>query len=71
LTENGGEATPDTCKVIDGLIAAASDAITDVTDFAVRNIGLIGAAQQVEQHEIAVYGTLRRWADRQFCNAEA
>jgi ferritin-like metal-binding protein YciE len=24
---------------------------------------LIGAAQQVEHHEIAVYGTLRRWAE--------
>jgi ferritin-like metal-binding protein YciE len=24
---------------------------------------LIGAAQQVEHHEIAVYGTLSRWAE--------
>jgi ferritin-like metal-binding protein YciE len=29
----------------------------------VRDIALIGAAQQVEHHEIAVYGTLRRWAE--------
>ncbi len=28
-----------------------------------RDIALIGAAQQVEHHEIAVYGTLRRWAE--------
>ena len=29
----------------------------------VRDIALIGGAQQVEHHEIAVYGTLRRWAE--------
>jgi ferritin-like metal-binding protein YciE len=28
----------------------------------VRDIALIGAGQQVEHHEIAVYGTLRTWA---------
>ena len=41
----------------------ASDTIKDVTDPSVRDIALIGAAQQVEHHEIAVYGTLRRWAE--------
>jgi ferritin-like metal-binding protein YciE len=34
-----------------------------VTDPSVRDIALIGAAQQVEHHEIAVDGTLRRWAE--------
>jgi ferritin-like metal-binding protein YciE len=63
LMSNGGESTPDVCKVTDGLVASASDVITDVTNFSVRNISLIGAAQQVEHHEIAVYGTLRRWAE--------
>jgi hypothetical protein len=29
----------------------------------VRDLALIGAAQQVEHHEIAVYGTLARWAE--------
>jgi ferritin-like metal-binding protein YciE len=29
----------------------------------VRDIALIGAAQQVEHHGIAVYGTLRHWAE--------
>ncbi|MGA8287511.1 MAG: DUF892 family protein, partial [Acidobacteriaceae bacterium] len=53
----------ETCKVIDGLTTEASDTIKDVTDPALRNVALIGAAQQVEHHEIAVYGTLRRWAD--------
>jgi ferritin-like metal-binding protein YciE len=63
LNSNAGETGTETCKVIDGLISEASDIITDVTDFNVRNISLIGAAQQVEHHEIAVYGTLRRWAE--------
>jgi ferritin-like metal-binding protein YciE len=29
----------------------------------VRDVALIAAGQQVEHHEIAVYGTLRRWAE--------
>ena len=63
LQKNAGNAETETCKVIDGLTTEASDTIKDVTDPALRNVALIGAAQQVEHHEIAVYGTLRRWAD--------
>lgn len=58
-----GEAETETCKVINGLSTEASDTLTDVTDTSIRDIALIGAAQQVEHHEIAVYGTLRRWAE--------
>jgi ferritin-like metal-binding protein YciE len=58
-----GETATETCKVINGLTTEASDTIKDVTDPAVRDIALIGAAQQVEHHEIAVYGTLRNWAE--------
>src|ERR1700722_13302350 len=58
-----GETKTETCKVINGLTTEASDVITDVTDPSIRDIALIGAAQQVEHHEIAVYGTLRRWAE--------
>lgn len=57
-----GETKTETCKVINGLTTEASDTIKDVTDPTVRDIALIGAAQQVEYHEIAVYGTLRTWA---------
>ena len=57
------EASTETCKVINGLTTEASDAIKDVTDPVVLNVALIGAAQQVEHHEIAVYGTLRTWAN--------
>jgi ferritin-like metal-binding protein YciE len=63
LESNTGESKAETCKVISGLTTEASDTITDVTDTSIRDIALIGAAQQVEHHEIAVYGTLRRWAE--------
>jgi len=63
LQSNQEDDSTETCKVIDGLTHEASDTIKDVTDPTVRDIALIGAAQQVEHHEIAVYGTLRRWAE--------
>jgi ferritin-like metal-binding protein YciE len=59
----GGEVETETCKVINGLTTEASDTFTDVVDTGVRDVALIAAAQQVEHHEIAVYGTLRRWAE--------
>lgn len=58
-----GEVSTETCKVINGLTTEAADTMKDATDPSVRDIALIGAAQQVEHHEIAVYGTLRRWAE--------
>jgi ferritin-like metal-binding protein YciE len=63
LRDHIGEAAMETCKVINGLTTEAADTIKDATDPTVRDIALIGAAQQVEHHEIAVYGTLRRWAE--------
>ena len=63
LRQATGDASTTTCKVINGLTTEASDTIKDVTDPSVRDVALIGAAQQVEHHEIAVYGTLRTWAE--------
>jgi ferritin-like metal-binding protein YciE len=63
LRRNLGDTKTETCKVINGLTTEASDTIKDVADGSIRDIALIGAAQQVEHHEIAVYGTLRRWAE--------
>ncbi len=62
LERNADTDDTETCKVINGLTTEASDTIKDVTSPTVRDIALIGAAQQVEHHEIAVYGTLRNWA---------
>jgi ferritin-like metal-binding protein YciE len=58
-----GEADTSTCKVISALISETEDGIKDAGDTSIRDITLIGAAQQVEHHEIAVYGTLRSWAE--------
>jgi ferritin-like metal-binding protein YciE len=62
LSQATGEASASTCKVISALVTEVEDTMTDVTDPAVLDVALIGAAQQVEHHEIAVYGTLRNWA---------
>ncbi len=71
LNSNAGESDIETCKVANGLTTEAADTIKDVTDPFVRDIALIGAAQQVEHHEIAVYGTLRRWAEILNLNEDA
>jgi ferritin-like metal-binding protein YciE len=63
LSTATGQASNVTCKVIGSLTTEASDTIKDVTDPAVRDVAIIGAAQQVEHHEIAIYGTLRNWAE--------
>jgi ferritin-like metal-binding protein YciE len=63
LDDLTGEASTTTCKVISSLITEAEDTIKDVTAANVLDVALIGAAQQVEHHEIAVYGTLRSWAE--------
>ena len=63
LQRSIGDSKTETCKVINGLTTEAADTVKDVTDTSIRDIALIGAAQQVEHHEIAVYGTLRRWAE--------
>jgi ferritin-like metal-binding protein YciE len=57
-----GEASTATCKVIDGLATEAEDSIKDAKDAGIRDVTLIAAGQQVEHHEMAVYGTLRTWA---------
>ena len=63
LRGHTGDAETETCKVVNGLTTEAADTIKDVTSPEVRDIALIGAGQQVEHHEIAVYGTLRAWAE--------
>jgi ferritin-like metal-binding protein YciE len=57
-----GDQDSQTCKVIHALVTEANDTMKDVTDADVLDVALIGAAQQVEHHEIAVYGTLKSWA---------
>jgi ferritin-like metal-binding protein YciE len=58
-----GEAGTTTCKAISALTTEAEDNIKDAKDPGIRDISLTASAQQVEHHEIAVYGTLRTWAE--------
>jgi ferritin-like metal-binding protein YciE len=63
LKRQTGKADSETCKVIGSLVTEAKDGIKDAKDDAtVLDATLIAAAQQVEHHEMAVYGTLRSWA---------
>lgn len=52
-----------TSKVISSLIGEAEAMIKDASDPSIRDVSLIAAGQQVEHHEIAIYGTLRSWAE--------
>ncbi len=63
LRDASGETGASTCKVISALVTEAEDGIKDAGDPSIRDITLIAAGQQVEHHEIAVYGTLRSWAE--------
>lgn len=53
-----------TCKAMEGLIAEGAEMIDEDADEAVRDAGLIGAAQRVEHYEIAGYGTAVALAER-------
>jgi ferritin-like metal-binding protein YciE len=63
LRETTGDASTSTCKAISALITEAEDNIKDAGDPSIRDITLIASAQQVEHHEMGVYGTLRNWAE--------
>jgi ferritin-like metal-binding protein YciE len=57
-----GDEDASTCKAISALVTEAEDGIKDAGAPSIRDIVLIASAQQVEHHEIAVYGTLSTWA---------
>ncbi len=51
------------CDAILGIIAEGQEVIDEISDDAVRDAGLVGAAQAAEHYEIARYGTLIAWAE--------
>lgn len=51
------------CEAMVGLSAEADHVIESSEEGAIRDAGIIGAAQAVEHYEIARYGTLAAWAD--------
>ena len=62
LERHLGEAASKKCPAIHTLVSEAEDDMQDAGSTAVRDITIIAAAQEVEHHEIAVYGTLAAWA---------
>lgn len=50
-------------KGIAALITEGEDIIKDAKSDAVRDAGIIAAAQKVEHYEMAAYGTVRTWAE--------
>ena len=62
LRDNEGEAGTMKCKVTAALISEGGSAAKDTKDATLRDVVLIAAGNQVEHHEIAIYGTLRNLA---------
>jgi ferritin-like metal-binding protein YciE len=52
-----------TCDAILGIIAEGQEIMDEVDDEALRDAGILAAAQAAEHYEIARYGTLRAWAE--------
>jgi ferritin-like metal-binding protein YciE len=50
------------CLGMEGLLKEGSDFLKEDAEDAVRDAGIIGAAQKVEHYEIAMYGTLATYA---------
>jgi ferritin-like metal-binding protein YciE len=58
----GTRAQAKKCEAMEGLIKEAGDIIESTEEGAVRDAGIISAAQKVEHYEIATYGTLHTFA---------
>jgi ferritin-like metal-binding protein YciE len=52
------------CEGVRGIIDEGEDLIGQKGDQSVLDAGLIAGAQRVEHYEMAVYGSLRTWANR-------
>lgn len=51
------------CEAMDGLLREATEIMESCEEGAMRDAGIIAAAQKVEHYEIASYGTLRQFAE--------
>jgi ferritin-like metal-binding protein YciE len=59
----GEKPTGKTCKAMEGLVEEGSEMIHEKAEPAVKDAGLIAAAQRVEHYEMAGYGTARTFAE--------
>ena len=51
------------CEAMSGLIEEGREIIEECEEGAMRDVGIISAAQKIEHYEIASYGTLRQFAE--------
>lgn len=51
------------CEATAGLLKEAAEIMDECEEGAMRDAGIISAAQKVEHYEIATYGTLRQFAE--------
>lgn len=58
----GKKAVAKKCEAMSGLIKEAEEIMSETEAGAMRDAGIIAAAQKVEHYEIATYGTLRTFA---------
>lgn len=58
-----GKAEPLKCKAVHALLEESEDMIKDAAHETIRDAVLIAAAQRIKHYEIAVYGTLKRFAE--------
>jgi ferritin-like metal-binding protein YciE len=58
----GKKAVGKKCDAMEGLLKEGTGIIEETAPGAVRDAGIIGAAQKVEHYEIATYGTLAAFA---------
>jgi len=59
----GKKAVAEKCEAMTGLIKEAGEIMEACEEGAMRDAGIISAAQKVEHYEIASYGTLRQFAE--------
>lgn len=62
LNDNTGDTDDSRCKGIAAIISEGESQIGAAGNEQVRDVVLIAAGNQIEHHEIAVYGTLIAWA---------
>jgi ferritin-like metal-binding protein YciE len=58
----GKKATAKKCSAMEGLFEEGKEIIEECEEGAMRDAGIISAAQKIEHYEIASYGTLRQFA---------
>ena len=62
LDQNTGETSDTKCKITAALVSGAESDISSAKEGALRDVVMIASGNQVEHHEMAMYGTLRNWA---------